>query len=180
MTILWDLIRMDDRLKMEIILVLFGVLIGASGYLANSFILWTASVDKEKSDIAEGLYLDVSGLEDKLMTADRNFMANEDKYIYIVSDPFYTDKGLFYVYQRDIPKIDRKIANDTFVFYAHVISAERYRDQIYIIQRYGDTRIITTSEINQQQILTQKVAQEINSSVRMLPMLKEELNVVAS
>lgn len=171
---------MDDRLKVEIILVLFGVLIGASGYLANSFILWTASVDKEKSDIAEGLYLDVSGLEDRLMTADRKFIANEDKYIYIHADPFYTDKGLYYVYQRDIPKIDRKIANDTFVFYAHVLSAERSRGQIYTIQRYGDTRMITTAELNQQQILTQRVAQEVNLSVGMLSGLKQELNVVAS
>jgi hypothetical protein len=171
---------MDDRLKVEIILVVIGVLIGASGYLANSFILWTASVDKERSDIAEGLYLDISSLEEKLVTADRDFITNEDKYIYIQSDSFYTDNGLYFAYQRDIPKIDRKIANDTFVFYSHVFSAERYREQIYTIQRYGDTRIITTAEINQQQILTQKVAQEVNLSVGMLPELKRELNVVAT
>jgi hypothetical protein len=171
---------MDDRLKMEIILVLFGVLIGASGYLANSFILWTASVDKEKSDIAEGLYLDVSGLEERLVTADREFIINEDKYIYIQPDPFYTDKGLYYAYQRDIPKIDRKIANDTFVFYSHVFAAERYREQIYTIQRYGDTRILTNAELKQQQILTQRVAQEVNISVSMFSGLKQELNVAAT
>jgi hypothetical protein len=171
---------MDDRLKMEIILVLFGVIIGASGYLANSFILWTASVDKEKSDIAEGLYLDVSGLEERLVTADREFTTNGDKYIYINSDPFYTDKGLYYVYQRDIPKIDRKISNDTFVFYAHILSAERYREQIYQIQRYGDTRMITNAELKRQEILTEKVAQDVNISVVMLTGLKRELNEVAT
>ena len=170
---------MDDRLKMEIILVLFGVIIGASGYLANSFILWTASVDKEKSDIAEGLFLDISSLEENLVSADSEFTSKGDNYIYIQPDPFYTDKGLFYVYQRDIPKIDRKIANETFIFYGHVLSAERLRGQIYTIQRYGDTRMITTAEITQQQSLTQKVAHEINSSVRMLPGLKQELNAVS-
>jgi len=87
---------------------------------------------------------------------------------------------LFFVYQRDIPKIDRKIANDTFVFYAHILSAERYRGQIYEIQRYGDTRIITNAELKRQQVLTQKVAQEVNLSVGMLHGLKQELNIAAT
>jgi hypothetical protein len=171
---------MDDRLKMEIILVLFGVIIGASGYLANSFILWTASVDKEKSDIAEGLYLDVSTLEEKLMTADSEFTSKGENYIYIQQDPFYTDKGLYYVYQRDIPKLDRNVANDTFVFYNHIFSAERYRGQIYSIQRYGDTRMITTAEIKQQQDLTQRLALDVNLSVSMLSGLKQKLNKAAT
>lgn len=171
---------MDEKLKVEIILVLFGVLIGASGYLANSFILWTASVDKEKSDIAEGLYLDISSLEPRIMTVDREFVTNGDKYIYIDSDPFYKDTGLYFTYQRDIPKLDRELANKTFLFYNHILSAEMYRGNIYEIQRYGDTRLITTAEIKRQQDLTQNVANDINISVSMLNNLKTELNIVAS
>jgi hypothetical protein len=61
---------MEDKIKSEIIILILGVLIGASGYLANSLFLWNTSVNKDRSDIAEGLYLDVSSLEDYLITTD--------------------------------------------------------------------------------------------------------------
>ena len=62
-------VNSDTRNQMIILLI--GVLIGAAGYLANSLYLWHASIDKERSDIAEGLYLDVASLEDPLVVADQ-------------------------------------------------------------------------------------------------------------
>ncbi|MCX6684715.1 MAG: hypothetical protein NTZ37_08335 [Methanoregula sp.] len=50
---------MDETTKAHILILLLGVLIGASGYLANSLILWNTSMNKDRSDIAEGIYLDV-------------------------------------------------------------------------------------------------------------------------
>jgi hypothetical protein len=83
--------------------------------------------------------------------------------------PLYPDNGLYFVYQRDISKMDRKIAQDTFNFYNHLLLAERDRNNIFEIQRRG---ICGNSP---QQILTQHAAREVNMSVSLLPALKQEL-----
>jgi hypothetical protein len=168
---------MDENTKTQILILMFGVIIGASGYLANSLILWNTSMNKDRSDIAEGLYLDVSSLENYLVAADREFLANpDDKYIFVQGTPLYPDNGLYFAYQRDIPRMDRKIAQDTFTFYNHLLSAERDRNLIFEIQRIGDLRELTNAERRRQQILTQNAAHEVNTSVSLLPALKQELD----
>lgn len=169
---------MDEKTKAQILILVLGVVIGASGYLANSLILWNTSVNKEKCDIAEGLYLDVSSIEDYLVSADQEFLTNPaDKYIFIQATPFYQDNGLYFAYQRDIPRMDRKIAEDTFTFYNHLLSAERDRNLIFEIQRLGDLRELTSSERKRQQILTRNAAREMNLSVSLLPALKQDLDI---
>jgi hypothetical protein len=171
---------MDEKTKSEIIILIIGVIIGGSLYLTNSLILWNASVSKDKGDIAEGLYLDVSALEDYLVTTDREFLANPgDRYIFVQGTPLYPGNGLYFVYQRDIARLDRKIAQDTFTFYNHLLSAERDRNQIFEIQRLGDFRELTAAERRRQQILTQNVAREVNISLSLLPALKQELGAAA-
>jgi hypothetical protein len=166
----------DKNTRDQILILILGIVIGASGYLANSLILWNASVNKDKGDIAEGLYLDVSALEDYLVTADREFLANPgDRYIFVQGTPLYPSNGLYFVYQRDIARLDRKIAQDTFTFYNHLLSAERDRNNIFEIQRRGDLRELTKAEQRRQQILTQNVAREVNISLSLLPALKQEL-----
>jgi hypothetical protein len=167
---------MDSKTRSEIIILVLGVLIGASMYLANSLILWNTSVNKDRSDIAEGLYFDVSSLQEYLVIADQEFLANPDeKYIFVQGTPLYPANGLYFAYQRDIPKMDRKIAQDTFTFYSHLLAAERDRDRIFEIQRLGDVRELTSAERTRQQILTKSVAYEVNMSVSILPVLKNEL-----
>lgn len=167
---------MDGKIKTEIIILIIGVLIGASGYLINSMYLWNTSVNKDKSDIAEGLYFDISSLQDYLIATDREFLANPtDNNIFIQGTPFYPENGLFFTYQRDIPRLDRKIAQDTFTFYSHLIAAERDRSNIYEIQRRGDMRDLTKAELRRQQILTQSAARELNTTVTLLLPLRQEL-----
>jgi hypothetical protein len=167
---------MDQNTKTQILILMFGVLIGASGYLVNSLFLWNTSVNKDRTDIAEGLYIDVSSLEEQLITADQDFLANPgDSNIFVQGAPFYPDNGLYFAYQRDIPKMDRQIAQDTFRFYNHLLSAERDRSNIYEIQRLGDLRDLTAAERRRQQILTRSAASEMNLSVGLLPVLKQEL-----
>jgi hypothetical protein len=147
--------------------------------LANSLILWNNSLNKEKSDIAEGLYLDVSGLQDSLELADYEFQHHYDDCdadIFVQSTPLYPANGLYYAYQRDIPKLDRKIAKDTFAFYDHLLQAERDRSLIYEINRQGDVRNLTDSELRRQEILAQNVAREVNITVSLLAPLKGELD----
>jgi hypothetical protein len=170
---------MDQQTKIQIYVLILGVMIGASGYLANSLFLWNTSLNKEKSDIAEGLYLDVSSLEKSLVTADTEFETPGDTcddFVFVQSNPLYPNNGLYYSYQRDIPKMSRKIARDTFEFYDHLLSAERDRNLIYEIERQGDIRNLTPAERRRQQILTQNVAREVNISVSLLPALKQELD----
>lgn len=172
---------MDEKTRVQLIILVVGVVIGASGYLANSLILYTTSMNQEQSDIAVGLYLDVSSLEDYLVTVDRGFLANPgDTYIFVQASPIYPDNGLYFAYQRDIPRLDRKIAQDTFTFYNHLLSAERDRNLIYDIQRLGDLRELTSAELRRQQILTQHAAHELNTSVSLLPVLKEELDAATA
>jgi hypothetical protein len=167
---------MDQNTKTQILILMFGVLIGASGYLVNSLFLWNTSVNKDRSDIAEGLYIDISSFEDDLIEADREFLANpDDKYIFVQGTPLYPDNGLYFAYQRDISKMDRQIAQDTFTFYSHLLSAERDRDNIYEIQRRADLRDLTTVEKRRQQILTRSAAREVNMSVSLMPIMKQEL-----
>ena len=167
---------MDEQTKAQILILILGVLIGGSLYLTNSLFLWNASVNKDKSDVAEGLYLDVSSIEDYLVAADREFLANPDgRYIFVQATPLYPDNGLYFACQRDIPKMDRKVTVDTFTFYNHVLSAERDRNLIFEIQRLGDLRELTSAERRRQQILTQDAAREVNTSVSLLQNLKQEL-----
>ena len=168
---------MNENTKAQIFILMLGVLIGASGYLANSLFLWNTSVNKDKSDIAEGLYLDISSIEDYLVAADREFLANpDDQYIFVQATPLYPENGLYFAYQRDISRLDRKISQDTFTFYNHLLSAERDRNLIFEIQRMGDLRELTAAERRRQQILTQSAAREVNMSVSLLPSLKQELD----
>lgn len=167
---------MDNSTKTQILILVLGVLIGASGYLINSLYLWNTSVNKDKADIAEGLYLDVSWLEDYLLTTNQEFIDNpDDKYIFVHVTPLYPDNGLYFAYQKDIFKMDRNIAKDTFTFYNHLLSAERDRSLIFEIQRAGDIRDITTAERSRQQVLTRNVAKEMNETMNLLPALKQEL-----
>jgi hypothetical protein len=170
----------EDNTKTQIIILVIGVLIGASGYLANSLFLWNTSLNKDRSDTAEGLFLDISYIQDYLVPIDQEFIANtKDKYIFVQASPLYPDNGLYFAYQRDIPKLDRKIAQDTVTFYNHVLSAERDRELIYDIQRQGDLRELTSSELTRQRSLTMDAAREVNITVRLLPDLKKELDVAS-
>jgi len=172
---------MDDTTKTQIIILVLGVLIGASGYLVNSLFLWETSLSQDRSDTAEGLYLDISSMEDYLNSIDRGFVANtDDKYIFVQAAPIYPDNGLYFAYQRDVPKMDRKIAKDTVTFYNHLLSAERERDRIFEIQRLGDVRELTSAERTRQQALTRHVASEVNASMMALPALKKDLDAAAS
>jgi hypothetical protein len=71
--------------------------------------------------------------------------------------------------------MDRKVAEDTFTFYNHLLSAERDRNLVFEIQRLGDMRELTAAERRRQQILTQDAAREVNASVSLLGNLKQEL-----
>lgn len=167
---------MNESTKTQILILVLGVIIGGSGSLMNSLYLWNNSVNKDKADIAEGLYLDVSWIEDYLNTTNQEFLENpDDKYIFVHVTPLYPNNGLYYVYQKDIFKLDRNIAKDTFTFYNHLLSAERDRSLIFEIQRIGDMRDITTAERSRQQVLTMNVAREVNATMTLLPALKREL-----
>ena len=167
---------MDKNTRDQILILMLGVIIGASGYLVNSLFLWNTSIAKDKGDVAEGLYFDVALHEDYLVAIDQEFLANPaDKYIFIQGTPLYPDNGLYFVYQRDVSRMDRKIANDTFTYYNHLLAAERDRDRIFEIQRLGDARELTSAERTRQQVLTMNVAHEVNMSVSLLPALKKEL-----
>ena len=173
----WSVNSMNETTKTQIIILVLGVLIGASGYLANSLFLWDSALNKEKSDTAEGLYLDVSAIQDYLVPIDQQLIANpNEKYIFIQSTQLYPDNGLYFAYQRDIPKLDRKVAQDTVTFYNHLLSAERDRNLIYDIQRQGDQRDLTSAEITRQRSLTIDTAREVNTTVMLLPALKKELD----
>jgi hypothetical protein len=167
----------DDTTKTQILILIVGVLIGGGLYLTNSLYLWNTSVDKDKTEIATGLSLDIESLEEYLLTTDQGFLANAgERYIFVQATPLYPDNGLYFSYQRDIPKMDRKVAKDTFTFYNHLLAAERDRALIFEIQRQGDLRELTSAELKRQQILTRHAANELNASVSLLPVLKQELD----
>jgi hypothetical protein len=171
---------MDEKTRNDLYILALGVIIGGGIYLANSLILYTMTMNKDKSDVAEGLYLDISSLEDHLIATDREFLANPDSnYIYVQATPLYFSNGVYFSYQRDIPTMNRKIAQDTFTFYNHLLAAEGDRSLVFEIQRFGDQRELTAAELTRQQILTRDTAREVNISVSLLPNLTKELDAAA-
>jgi hypothetical protein len=168
---------MDDNHKAQLLILIIGALMGGGIFVVNSSYLWSVTLSKEKLDISEGISIDISALNQNLLNIDQSFLenSNNDKYIFLRLTPIYPDNGLYFSYQRDISKLDRKVANDTFVFYHHLLAAELYRNDIYVIQNGKSTSDLTTTEFKQQQLLTQNIAYEINESVKLLPVLKQEL-----
>ncbi|MFZ0005254.1 hypothetical protein [Methanoregula sp.] len=61
---------MDEKTKNDLMILAIGVLIGGGIYLANSLVLYYTTMNKEKSDVADGLYLDISSLKDNLVATD--------------------------------------------------------------------------------------------------------------
>jgi hypothetical protein len=85
----------NENTKAQIFILLLGVLIGASGYLVNSLFLWNTSMTQDRSDIAEGLYLDISSLKNDLLAVDKEFVTNpDDKYIFVQATTIYPGNGL--------------------------------------------------------------------------------------
>lgn len=61
---------MDEKTKNDLMILAIGVLIGGGIYLAKSLVLYYTTMNKEKSDVAYGLYLDISSLKDNLVATD--------------------------------------------------------------------------------------------------------------
>jgi len=168
---------MDGKTKSDIIILTIGIIIGAALSLSNSLFIYNMTLNKDRSDVSEGLYLDVSSLRDNLVATDKDFLANPgDNYIYVQATPLYPAKGLYFAYMQGIPTMNRKSAQDTFIFYNHLLQAEGDRSLIFDIQRLGDQRELTLSELKRQQILTRDAAREVNLSVNLLPGLSKELD----
>jgi hypothetical protein len=168
---------MDKKTQSDIIILTIGIIIGAGLSLSNSLFIYNMTLNKDRSDVAEGLYLDVSSLRDNLVATDQEFLANPgDNYIYVQATPLYPAKDLYFAYMQDIPTMNRKSAQDTVIFYNHLLAAEGDRSLIFDIQRLGDQRELTLAELKRQQILTRDAAREVNMSVNLLPDLSKELD----
>ena len=125
--ILWNVTAMEEKIKDRFSFSLSIFLIGST-VLCHSAFLWNASVSKDKSDIAEGLYLDIASIEDYLVATDQQFLANpDDQYIFVQGTPLYRTTVLYSMHTKGIfPSSIEKTGRDT---YTSIITLSPERDR---------------------------------------------------
>lgn len=135
-----------QRFTTDNIIIIFMGLVAVSGTLAGAFLgayiggqkaieLYQIQQKNEQYDIARALYIDISRVEDNLIgykniskTHEKNF-SDPNWNLHSVT-PIYPRYGLFYVYQKDISKLDDKTAIDLYNFYDGMIQHEDRREFI--------------------------------------------------
>jgi hypothetical protein len=170
---------MDEKVKLQIIMVLLGALIASSASLSNSYLLWNSQVNSEKKNIAQGFSQEIVSMEPGLTDLDNNLInSSSSNDVFIQETPIYPDTGMYFVLQKSVFLLDENTSRDLFFFYTNLISAEQNRKLVWEIQRKSDTRVLTNSEKLRQKMLTKSIKQSINNSVTVMPALEKELDAI--
>lgn len=170
---------MDEKVKLQIIMVLLGALIASSASLSNSYLLWNSQVNSEKKNIAQGFSQEIVSMEPGLTDLDNNLInSSSSNDVFIQETPIYPDTGMYFVLQKSVFLLDENTSRDLFFFYTNLISAEQNRKLVWEIQRKSDTRVLTNSEKLRQKMLTKSIKQSINNSVTVMPALEKELGAI--
>jgi hypothetical protein len=99
--------------------VLSGLLNGIPGTClpVQSSLASGPTLNRDRTDVTGSLYLDVSSLRDNLVATDQEFLAKPGDNLYLRPDYLmFSAKGLYFADMQDIPTMNRKSAQDTFIF----------------------------------------------------------------
>ena len=114
-------------------LLIIGVILGA---LASGIVQWKVSQDENEAElrnIAQALYIDVSGVEDAF-NYSLSHSASKPNYIHVLDDfHYYDNNGLYYAFVKDVSGFDSEISADIYEFYAFVIAVENMQENLLAI-----------------------------------------------
>lgn len=125
---------MGDFLK-DLALVVIGIALGA---LATGVVEWKLSHDQfetEQKNIAQALYVDISNTKDILDSSNRSFSNNTN----MLDNPsmgifdsrqYYNNNGLYYIFGRDISRLNSETSVDIYDFYTEVTRVENMNKYI--------------------------------------------------
>jgi hypothetical protein len=126
----------DESLSKEIKLLLIGAIFGAvaSGIITYEISLKLSSDEKdaELQNIAQALYIDVSGVED-ILNYSLNRSSFGSDYINASIITYYENNGLYYTFSKDISRFDNETAVDLYDFYSFIMSLESKQEELNAI-----------------------------------------------
>ncbi|VVB63867.1 Uncharacterised protein [uncultured archaeon] len=117
-----------------------GALIGGICTFAGSYYVWDQQQKaleqqqiEEQNNIARALYIDISGIEEKLILSMMSVPENKSKFDDLsfvgYSDiQLYNDNGLYYTFDKDIARFDNATSKDLYNFYDEIIDLESKRE----------------------------------------------------
>jgi hypothetical protein len=87
----------------------------------------------EQKEIAQGISNEIDQLYPTLQEQSNLYIDLQQKNIMapISVDPIYTKDGLYYVYGKDINKLNKELSSKLFYFYLNITKAEEIRDELY-------------------------------------------------
>ena len=110
-----------------ILAAFFGASLGTSG----SFDLWKAQQINEKQNVAKALSIEITSMKNQIdFSADlfRQDLVPRRLTPVFQSQPFYSDRGLYYSFQKEIATFNPKLSQSLFIFYDDLNRAEYYRN----------------------------------------------------
>lgn len=115
---------------LAIIATILAAFFGASWGTSGSFDLWKAQQINEKQNVAKALSIEISSMKNQI-----DFSADMFKQDLIprrvtpvfYSQPFYTEKGLYYSFQKEIATFNSNLSQSLYLFYDDLNRAEYYR-----------------------------------------------------
>jgi hypothetical protein len=129
----------NNSLKRDMALVILGGLVASFGTIGVN---WISSASEEHN-VAQALYFDISMTTDHLrytyvvfndsVDYKLSHKTNDDGvFAPIIYDhvPYYTNNGAYFVFMKDIPKLDIDLSNDINQYYQSVLDVEYKRQYI--------------------------------------------------
>lgn len=169
---------------------LISAIIGGIIAIAGAIIVWWYQQRIELKNIAKGIFFDVSNLEvrfNEFIATHENFNLWAQKYAkeqgtkvdrgYIVSPlPFYDDKGLFYVFSKDIARFDSKLSSELYEFYVKVSYIEKMRGRLEMFQeRENSLNKLTDFEKNITKVDYEYMVTSIKEALDLILIIKHDL-----
>jgi len=130
---------LDDFLnKKKGIIALFAIIAtilaaycGASWGTSGSFDLWKAQQINEKQNVAKALSIEITSMKNQIdFSADmyKQDLVPRRLTPVFYSQPIYTEKGLYYSFQKEIATFNPKLSQSLYIFYDDLNRAEYYRN----------------------------------------------------
>lgn len=111
----------------EIILLIFGAVIGGIIGFTSSYSMWKFQIKYNKKNIAQGFYLEIISLEKKIELYAKAFSnPGPGAGLVEILQPIYGD-GLFFTFRKEMFGFKQDLSKNLFDFYNNLLTAERDR-----------------------------------------------------
>jgi hypothetical protein len=132
-----DIIEIGTQLAF---ILLGGVIVMITSYWALRY-----QLNLSKRNVAYALFIEISQMEKPLLIIADGFKKDDNESMTVIPQTLYPDKGLYYVFQKDISNYHERLSNILFEFYYNLMIAE---DDRRVINRIKEDHWADISEEN--------------------------------